>query len=113
MFVFILEILTTEESRPEGSRPFFALPKKKGWKRSKKVRELSKAPAPPKATLHPPSPSPSLPTALMQAILRTPTTRDTLLPPVTLSQVEDALATSKMVQTLHKRFLPPPPPYSS
>src|SRR6267142_4376477 len=38
MFVFILEILTAEESRP-----FFVLPKKKGWKRLKKVREPSKA----------------------------------------------------------------------
>jgi len=110
MFMFILEILTAEESRPKGSRPFIALPKKKGWKRSKKVREPSKAPVPPKAAPHPPSPSPSLLSALMQAILRMPTTRDTLLPPVTLSQVEDTLATSEMVQALHKH--PPPPALS-
>src|SRR6267142_3093558 len=110
MFMFILEILTVEESGPEGSRPFFELLKKKGQTRLKKARVPSKALVPPKATSHPPSPSPSLPTALLQVILRMPTTRDTPLPPVTLSQVEDTLTTSEMVQALHK---PPPPPTPS
>jgi len=115
MFVYILEILTIEESgpegsRPKGSRPFFEMPKKKGWKKLKKTRASSKAPAPSKAISPPPSPSPSIPTGLLQAILRTPTARDTPLPPVTLSQVEDALAISEMVQALHK--CPPPPALS-
>jgi len=59
MFMFILEILTTDKSRP-----FFALPKKKGQKRLKKARVPSKAPAPTKAISYPPSPSPSILTAL-------------------------------------------------
>jgi|SRR6266850_255536 len=97
MFVFILEILTTEESGPEGSRPFFETLRKKGQKRSKKARMPSKAPVPPKAISPSPSPSPFIPTGLLQAILQTPTARGTPLPPITLSQVEDTLATSEMI----------------
>src|SRR6267142_4277834 len=70
-------------------------------------QDAVKSPSTSQGRFPPPSPSPSIPTGLLQAILQTPTARDTPLPPVTLSQVEDALATSEMVQALHKH--PPPP----
>src|SRR6266850_2169027 len=60
MFVFLLEVIAGE-----GPTTFFDLPKKKGWKRLKKVREPSKAPAPPKAAPPPPPPPPPLPPPLI------------------------------------------------
>jgi len=107
MFVFILEVLASEGPRSKGSGSFFDLPKKRSQRAPKKHRMPSKAPAPPKAAA-PVTPSPPhISMAVSQAILRSLTDRVTPPSPITLSQVEDVLATSKMVQALHSRTPPP------
>jgi hypothetical protein len=101
MFIYILEVLTSDEPGPKGSRHFFELLKKAGWKRQRKVKLPSKASAPPKAAPPATPLSPSISVAVTQAILRSLLAQSTPPTPITLSQVEDILAISEMVQALH------------
>jgi hypothetical protein len=97
MFIHLLKVLTSDEPGPEGSRHFFELPKKAGQKRQRKVKSPSKVSAPPKAAPPTTPLSPSILAAVTQAILRSSLAQPTPPTPITLSQVEDVLATSKMV----------------
>jgi hypothetical protein len=94
-------VLTSDEPGPEGSRHFFKLPKKAGWKRQRKVKLPSKAPAPPKAAPPATPLSPSISAVVTQAILRSSLAQSTPLTPITLSQKEDVLVISELVQALH------------
>jgi hypothetical protein len=96
MFIYMLEVLASDEPRPKGSRHFFKLLKKAGWKRQRKVKSPSKALAPPKAA-PPATPLSSLiSAAVTQAILRSSLAQSAPPTPITLSQVEDVLAISKL-----------------
>jgi hypothetical protein len=72
MFIFILEVLAAEEPGPEGSRPFFNLPKKTSKKRSRKAKTPPKALAPTKAAPPATPSSPPILAVVSQAILQSP-----------------------------------------
>jgi hypothetical protein len=101
IFIYILEVLTSDEPRPKGSRHFFELLKKAAWKRQRKVKLPSKASAPSKAAPPATPLTPLILVAVTQAILRSSLAQSTPPTPITLSHVEDILATSEMVQALH------------
>ena len=111
MFVFLLEVLTGKEGARLWSGPSFFAPPKKKWVR-KCPAKTATAPVPW------PTPAPSIAKRLAtQSVTPTPSqpfhnpfgTRMNSFPPnpVTLSQVEDLVTTSEIIQALHMRTPPP------
>ena len=107
MFVFLLEVLSGKEGAGRSGPLFFALPEKK-----RRVRKRPSSAATTSAPRPPPGP-PVSSVGVRSSITPTPpifppARLDSFPPdPVTLSQVEDLLATSEMIQALHRRTPPP------
>ena len=107
MFVFLLEVLLGKEGAGRPGPTFFALPEKK-----RRVCKWPSSAAAPSAPC--PTPGPPVSVNQVQSFI-TPT--PPIFPlawmnsfpsdPVTLSQVEDLVAISKMIQALHRRTPPP------